>query len=249
MARLSARLRPHPRRPVSEPDRAIPALRLSDVSVTLGGHEALAGVSLALDQTRIGVIGLNGSGKSTFARLLNGLATATSGSVSVLGLDPAREAREVRRAVGFIFSNPDAQIIAPTVAEDIAFSLRGRGLSRAEIARRVAQALPRFGLDARADAPAHDLSGGQKQLLALCSVLIGGPRLVVADEPTALLDAVNRRVVSDHLFSAAVPRLVLVTHDMRLAARCEVVLRFENGRLHESGEPAAVIARYESDHA
>ena len=116
------------------------SILLDTVCVRLGERLALEGVSLRLDQQRIAVIGANGSGKSTFARLLGGLVTAESGTVSVLGLDPSRQARELRRRVGVIFSNPDAQIIMPTVAEDVAFSLRGDRLPRAEVAHRVAAA-------------------------------------------------------------------------------------------------------------
>lgn len=224
-----------------------PEIVFEAVSVDFAGRPALHEVSVVLDQRRIGVIGANGSGKSTFARMLNGLVTATAGRVRVHGLDPARQAKQLRRQVGFIFSNPDAQIVMPTVAEDVAFSLRGRGLSRTEVDDRVASVLDAFGLAPHAAAPAHSLSGGQKQLLALSSILIGEPDLLVADEPTALLDASNTRRIGGHLLDELRQQLVLVTHDLRLAARCDVVLRFEGGRLVEHGEPAAVIARYERE--
>jgi len=230
------------------------SILLDTVCVRLGERLALEGVSLHLDQQRIAVIGANGSGKSTFARLLGGLVTAESGTVSVLGLDPARQARELRRRVGVIFSNPDAQIIMPTVAEDVAFSLRGDRLPRAEVARRVAAALEEFGLDELADRAAHDLSGGQKQLLALCGAMIRRPALVIADEPTAYLDARNSRLIARHLLGEAsagttastAHRLVLVTHDLALAARCDVAVLFDDGRLVAAGAPGDVIDRYET---
>jgi len=220
---------------------------LDDVSVRLGERLALEGVSLRLDQQRIAVIGANGSGKSTFARLLGGLVAAESGTVSVLGLNPARQARELRRRVGFIFSNPDAQIIMPTVAEDVAFSLRGDRLPKAHAAERVSAALEEFGLVELADRAAHDLSGGQKQLLALCGAMIRRPELVIADEPTAYLDARNSRLIAEHLLGEANPhRLVLVTHDLALAARCDVAVLFDDGRLTAAGAPHDVIDRYET---
>ena len=230
------------------------SILLDTVCVRLGERLALEGVSLRLDQQRIAVIGANGSGKSTFARLLGGLVTAESGTVSVLGLDPARQARELRRRVGVIFSNPDAQIIMPTVAEDVAFSLRGDRLPRTEVAHRVAAALEEFGLDELADRAAHDLSGGQKQLLALCGAMIRRPALVIADEPTAYLDARNSRLIAGHLLGEASPgstastahRLVLVTHDLALAARCDVAVLFDDGRLVAAGAPGDVIDRYET---
>ncbi|PPF80321.1 ABC transporter ATP-binding protein [Subtercola sp. Z020] len=221
-------------------------LTLTHASVHLGDQLALDDVSVNLDQPRIAVIGSNGSGKSTFARLLGGLVTASAGTVSVHGLDPTRQSTEFRRAVGFIFSNPDAQIIMPTVAEDAAFSLRADRLRKAESAARVTAALERFGLADLADRPAHDLSGGQKQLLALCGALIREPRLVIADEPTAYLDARNSRLIADHLLGDASRQLVLVTHDLALAACCDVAVLFEGGRMIASGHPTEIIGRYES---
>ncbi|HWH97158.1 MAG TPA: ABC transporter ATP-binding protein [Pseudolysinimonas sp.] len=220
-------------------------ISLDSVGVDLGGRRVLDDVSVTLDQRRIAVIGSNGSGKSTFARLLNGLVTANSGSVTVHGLDPARDGTAVRRRVGFVFSNPDAQIIMPTVAEDVAFSLRGRGLDRDSSAARVTATLETFGLTTLAHHAAQSLSSGQKQLLALAAILVAEPDLVIADEPTALLDLVNARQISRHLLEEMSPQLVLVTHDLRLAARCDIVLRFDEGRLADVGEPARIIADYE----
>jgi biotin transport system ATP-binding protein len=232
------------------------AILLDAVSVRLGDELALNDVSLRLDQQRIAVIGANGSGKSTFARLLGGLVSAESGTVSVLGLDPAKQAKELRRNVGVIFSNPDAQIIMPTVVEDVAFSLRGERLPKVDVAQRVTAALEEFGLAELADRAAHDLSGGQKQLLALCGALIRQPALIIADEPTAYLDARNSRIIAGHLLGDASPtasvgtasahRLVLVTHDLALAARCDVAVLFEDGQLVAAGAPADVIDRYEA---
>ncbi len=226
-----------------------PSIAFDAVSVEFAERTALRDVSVMLTERRIAVIGSNGSGKSTFARMLNGLVAPSSGAVRVHGLDTVRDAKQLRRRVGFIFSNPDAQIVMPTVAEDIAFSLRGQGLPRSEVADRVALTLATYGLAALADAPAHTLSGGQKQLLALGAILIREPDLVVADEPTALLDAANTRRIGNHLLDELPQQLVLVTHDMRLAARCDIVLRFDQGRMLECGDPRDVIAHYEREHA
>ncbi|PSL39130.1 biotin transport system ATP-binding protein [Labedella gwakjiensis] len=221
-------------------------IRLESVNVRLGDVDVLREVSTDLDARTVAVIGENGSGKSTFARLLGGLVKRTSGSLSVLGLDPDRRAAELRRRVAIVFSNPDAQIIMPTVAEDVAFSLRGEKLSRAERAERVDAALVRFGLSELAARSSHDLSGGQKQLLALCGAFVRRPELVIADEPTAYLDARNARRIADHLFEESGHRLVLVTHDLGLAARCDAAVLFDAGRIAVVGEPAAVIAEYET---
>ncbi|MEY9952523.1 energy-coupling factor ABC transporter ATP-binding protein [Leifsonia sp. EB34] len=221
------------------------ALHLDGVAVRLGEVDALRDVTLDLDGRTIAVIGENGSGKSTFARLLGGLVPASGGELRVLGLDPDRHAAELRRRIAIVFSNPDAQIIMPTVAEDVAFSLRADRLGREATAARVDEALDRFGLTDLADRPSHDLSGGQKQLLALCGAFVRRPELVIADEPTAYLDARNARRVSDHLLEDAGHRLVLVTHDLALAARCDTVVLFAGGTAVAVGEPGDVVAAYE----
>jgi biotin transport system ATP-binding protein len=223
-----------------------PGIALQGVHVRLGDTDVLRDVTLSLDARTIAVVGENGSGKSTLARLLSGLVAAGDGTVRVLGLDPVRQAAELRRRVAVIFSNPDAQIVMPTVAEDVAFSLRTEKLPRAEKADRVAAALDRFGLAELADRSSHDLSGGQKQLLALCGAFVRRPDLVVADEPTAYLDARNARRVADHLLADATHRLVLVTHDLGLAQRCETAVLVQDGTVTEVGDPARVIATYEA---
>ena len=203
----------------------------------------LRDVDVSLDERRVAVVGANGSGKSTFARLLNGLVLPTTGTVRVDGLDTRRDARAVRRRVGFCFTNPDAQIVMPTVREDVAFGLRRRDLARGEAARRVGAALDRFGLAGHADHPAHLLSGGQKQLLALASVLVTEPDVLVLDEPTTLLDLRNTRMIAA-LLETLDQQVVLVTHDLDLAATYERVLVFHEGALVHDGAPAPAIAHY-----
>jgi len=217
-------------------------LELDAVDVRLGDAHVLRELTLSLDARTTAIIGENGSGKSTIARLVGGLVRATSGTVRVLGLDPVREAAELRRRVAVVFSNPDAQIVMPTVAEDVAFSLPGRHASRSE---RVAAALDHFGLSALAEHSSHELSGGQKQLLALCGAFVREPELVIADEPTAYLDARNARRVADHLFADRGHRLLLVTHDLDLPRRCERAVFMAGGRAVAVGDPADVVAEYE----
>ena len=224
-------------------------IALDGVRVDLDGRRILDDLSVRVQASRIAVIGPNGSGKSTFARLLNGLVAPTAGTVRVHGLNVASQTRRVRERVGFVFTNPDAQILMPTVAEDVRFSLRGSGLARAEIAERAMAVLRAHGLDGHADAPAASLSGGEKQLLALAAVLVREPRLVVADEPTTLLDLGNARRIGDLLIETLPAQLVLLTHDLGLAARCDVALRFRDGRLVEQGDPADVVAHYRAEAA
>lgn len=220
-------------------------LRCDRVVARLGDREVLRDVTLDLDARTTAIIGDNGSGKSTFARLIAGLVRRTSGELAVLGLDPERDAADLRRRVALVLSNPDVQIIMPTVAEDVALSLRPLRLAHEERNRRVAAVLERFGLDALADRPAHDLSGGQKQLLALAGAFVRAPDLVVADEPTAFLDARNARTVADHLLADTGHALVVVTHDLALARRCERAVLFEDGGVVASGIAADVVGRYE----
>ncbi|MDQ1203976.1 energy-coupling factor ABC transporter ATP-binding protein [Microbacterium sp. SORGH_AS_0862] len=220
------------------------AIRLERLGVGLGDTEVLRDLDLDLDARTVAVVGDNGSGKSTLARVVGGLVAPSAGTARVLRLDPVRDASELRRRVAIVFSNPDAQIVMPTVAEDVAFSLRGDRMSRVERAERVADALTRFGLAELGDRSAHDLSGGQKQLLALCGAFVRGPELVVADEPTAYLDGRNARIVADHLLADTGHRLLLVTHDLALAERCEAAVHVAEGRVVAVGEARDVVRSY-----
>jgi biotin transport system ATP-binding protein len=208
-----------------------------------GEREVLSGVTLALPEKRVAFVGANGSGKSTLARTINGLVLPTSGRVLVDGVDTARRGAEVRRRVGFVFTDPDAQIVMPTVAEDVAFSLRRHGLDREGTQRRVAAVLERFGLAGHADHPCHLLSGGQKQLLALAAVLVTEPQVLVLDEPTTLLDLRNARRIADVV--AGLPQQVLlVTHHLDLLDGFDRVVVVDAGRVVADGPVDAALSAY-----
>jgi len=213
------------------------------VSHTFGERAVLRDIRLQITEHRVGIVGANGSGKSTLARMINGLVTPTEGAVRVRGLDVAKQAREVRRLVGFIFTNPDNQIVMPTVQEDVAFSLRRRGLTPGDVTVRTAAALERFGLSAHADHPAHRLSGGQKQLLALAAVLVGEPVILVADEPTTLLDARNARRMGE-LMRELTQQLIVVTHHVELLDDFDRVLVLDEGRVVADDVPARALEEY-----
>lgn len=221
------------------------SISFENVSHGYGERRVLHDLTLELREQRVGIVGANGSGKSTLARMINGLVTPDTGRVLVNGLDVSKKGREVRRQVGFVFTNPDNQIVMPTVAEDVAFSLRRRGLSKPEVAETVAATLERFGLAGHADHAAHRLSGGQKQLLALASVLVTEPAIVVADEPTTLLDARNARIISEMLTSLD-QQVVVVTHQLELLAGFDRVIVIEEGRVIGDDAPDAAIERYRS---
>jgi len=214
------------------------------ISHRFGATTVLDRIDLELTEARIGLVGANGSGKSTLARMVNGLITPTAGRVSVDGVDPVRDGRTVRRRVGFVFTNPDSQIVMPTVAEDVAFSLRRSGLDRPAVTRRVTETLARFGLAGLADHPTHLLSGGQKQLLAVAAVLVTEPAVLVADEPTTLLDLRNARMMTE-LFATLPQQLLLVTHQIELLTDFDRVVVLERGRVAADGSPARALATYQ----
>ena len=168
---------------------------------------------------------------------------AERGSASPAQLDTRRDGPAVRRAVGFVFTDPAAQLIMPTVLEDVALSLRRSHRDRRERTAAALSALERFGLAHLAERSVHTLSGGQKQMLAIATVLATGPAVLVADEPTTLLDLRNSRLVGELLMSLP-QQVIVVTHDLELAARADRTIVVEAGRVAFDGDPAAAIAHY-----
>ncbi|MGA9871270.1 MAG: ABC transporter ATP-binding protein [Rhodococcus sp. (in: high G+C Gram-positive bacteria)] len=218
-------------------------IMFESVRHSFGEREVLRGIDLRITERRVGIIGSNGSGKSTLARTINGLLAPTSGTVTVDGVDPVKKGSQVRKKVGFVFTDPDTQIVMPTVAEDLAFSLRRSRLSKQEIAERVQDILVRFRLDGHAEHPAHLLSGGQKQLLAIGAVLIRRPEVVIADEPTTLLDLRNARVVAEALDSID-QQVIVVTHQLALLDSFERVVVVDDGRVAFDGTPEDAVPAY-----
>ncbi len=208
-----------------------------------GEVRVLEETTLSLDERRVALIGANGSGKSTLARLVNGLVEATTGRVLVDGLDPSRDGREVRRRVGFVFTDPAAQLVMPTAAEDVALSLRRTHPDKVLRRRAALDLLEEAGLGGLGDRSVHALSGGQRQLLALTGVLAAAPSILVADEPTTLLDLANTRRIADVLFGLD-QQLLLVTHDLDLAQRCDRAVVMDRGRVVFDGPAAEAVERY-----
>lgn len=218
-------------------------IRFAGVGHSYGDRTVLTDVDLTLAERRVGIVGVNGGGKSTLARMINGLVVPSTGTVTVDGLDTRRKGAQVRRRVGFCFTDPDTQIVMPTVAEDVDFSLRRSGMDKEERRRRVDRVLETFGLADHADHPCHLLSGGQKQLLALAAVLVLEPAVVVADEPTTLLDLRNRRLVAE-TFAALEQQLIVVTHDLDLVADFDRVLVVDGGRVVIDDSPGPALTGY-----
>jgi len=218
-------------------------IRLDSVSHSYGERQVLNEITLDLTEHRIGIVGGNGSGKSTLARLCNGLVLPTKGRVSVCGHDTARELKEVRRLVGFVFQDPDLQIIMPTVGEDLAFSLRPARLPSGEVEARVDLWLEKYGLSGHKDHPAHLLSGGQKQLLAIAAILITDPQILIFDEPTTLLDLKNTRRIME-VVSGLDQQVVVVTHDLEFLADFDRVVVLDQGRVVTDDTPGPALTAY-----
>ena len=209
-------------------------LVLDDISLTVRRGEFLA------------VLGHNGSGKSTLAKHFNAILLPQQGRVVVEGMDTAEEEKlyDIRQTVGMVFQNPDNQIVATIVEEDVAFALENMGVPPAEIRQRVDDALRSVGMyEYREHAP-HQLSGGQKQRIAIAGVIAMRPRCIVLDEPTAMLDPRGRAEVMktlrelnrDHGITIA-----LITHYMDEAAQCDRVVVVDGGKLLMEGTPREVF--------
>lgn len=212
---------------------------------------ALEDVTLSIEEGSFtAVLGHNGSGKSTFAKHLNAILLPSGGKVYVDGIDTADESRlfDIRKTAGMVFQNPDNQIVANVVEEDVAFACENMGLPPEEIRRRVDESLAAVGMSDHAKSAPHLLSGGQKQRVAIAGILAMQPRCIVMDEPTAMLDPSGRAEVM-----AAIQRLnrkmgvtvVLITHHMDEAAAAQRVIVMKQGRVALDGTPRQIFSQVE----
>jgi biotin transport system ATP-binding protein len=222
-------------------------IRYDKVEVRFEGRMVIHPLTVTLTERRIGIIGLNGSGKTTFARMINGLVKPSSGRVAVNGFDTVANEDDARSQSGFIFQNPQNQIILPILREDIGLGLKSRRMAKTEVATAVDAILARFGIAHLADRRAHELSGGELQLAALASVLVTEPRILVMDEPTNQLDLRNRNLV-ERTIHALPEDVIVISHDLDLIAGFDRVLMFHEGRIEADGAPAEVIGRYRGLH-
>ena len=220
-------------------------ISVQSISHSFGDWIALRNISLELTEKRIAIIGANGGGKSTLARMLNGLLLPEQGKVLVNGIDTKLNPIEARRNVGFIFSDADSQIIMPTVQEDVALGLRWKKLKKETVKAEVMQILKRFNLHRHADHPAHSLSGGQKQMLALASVLVTDPKILICDEPTTLLDFHNVKVFVKTIQSLE-QQVILLTHQLEIIEDFDRVLVVDQGQIYFDGKPAEAVQKYKA---
>lgn len=216
------------------------SLRILDLALQLGGKDILNGISFSSTEPRIGIVGRNGSGKTSLARLIAGLISPTSGQVTVCGIDPAGDRRAAIRSVGILFQNPDHQIIFPTVEEEIAFGLLQLGQSKSEAAQGTRAMLRRFDKEHWAKAAIHLLSQGQKQLVCLMAVLAMDPRVIVLDEPFSGLDIPTRMQLERYLDGVRAT-LVHISHQPAVLAGYDRVIWLDQGRVQMDGDAAPVL--------
>ena len=205
------------------------------------------------DGSFVAILGSNGCGKSTLAKHFNSILLPCGGKVMVCGMDTADEERlmAVRRSVGMVFQNPDNQIVANVVEEDVAFGPENLGISSAEIRRRVDNALQQVGMSEYAQHAPHLLSGGQKQRVAIAGIIAMEPKCIVLDEPTAMLDPRGRREVIDTITKLNREKkitVVLITHHMDEAAKAQRVVVLHKGKVAADGAPKEVFSQVELLH-
>ena len=209
--------------------------------------QALNSVSLSINEGEfVAILGHNGSGKSTLAKHLNGILIATEGNVFVNGINTRDEEKifELRSQVGMVFQNPDNQIVATIVEEDVAFALENLGVEPKEIRERVDKALKSVGMYEHRLHQPHKLSGGQKQRVAIAGVVAMEPKCIVLDEPTAMLDPKGREQVMDTIVRLAREQgitVVLITHFMEEAALCDRVIVMNDGEVYADASPKEVF--------
>ena len=231
-------------------------IKAENVSFAYTGAEGVAprvlnGVTLDIEAgSFVAVLGHNGCGKSTLAKHFNAILLPSGGKVYVDGMDTTDEERtlDIRRTVGMVFQNPDNQIVASIVEEDVAFAPENLGVEPAEIRRRVDEALAAVDMSAYDQHAPHLLSGGQKQRVAIAGVIAMRPRCIVLDEPTAMLDPIGREEVIDTIqklnreFGVTV---VLITHHMDEAARADRLIVMDQGQVIADGAPRTVFQNVE----
>ena len=220
-----------------------PIIDVKNLRVTRQGRDVLHGLNLRLTERRIGMVGRNGSGKSTLARCLCGLQEKSAGTVTIAGVDVAKDRRGALDAVGILFQNPDHQIIFPTVIEEISFGLRQQGQGKADAARTALDWLKDFQRTHWADRSVATLSQGQRHLVCLISVLAMRPKAILLDEPFAGLDIPTTQQLQAILADLE-QTLIHITHDETTLAGYDRVIWLESGAVHMDGSPNQVLPAY-----
>ena len=220
-------------------------IQFENVSLNLNAREVLKGVSLDIQEQRVGVIGRNGSGKTSFARLLCGLLAPSSGRVRVNGNDLFKHRAAALKTVGILFQNPDHQIIFPTVLEELSFGLTQQGQRKAEAMQNATKILQQFDRLDWAERTIATLSQGQRHLVCLLSVLAMAPPLLVLDEPFAGLDLPTKTYLQNLLYGLD-QSVLHITHDLQALAEYERVIWLEKGQVAGDGLPKNIIPAFEN---
>lgn len=220
-------------------------IQFENVSLSLNARELLKGVSLDIQEQRVGVIGRNGSGKTSFARLLCGLLAPSSGRVRVNGNDLFKNRAAALKTVGILFQNPDHQIIFPTVLEELSFGLTQQGQRKAEAMQNATKILQQFDRLDWAERTIATLSQGQRHLVCLLSVLAMAPPLLVLDEPFAGLDLPTKTYLQNLLYGLD-QSVLHITHDLQALAEYERVIWLEKGQVAGDGLPKNIIPAFEN---
>ena len=220
-------------------------IQFENVSLSLNARELLKGVSLDIQEQRVGVIGRNGSGKTSFARLLCGLLAPSSGRVQVNGNDLFKHRAAALKTVGILFQNPDHQIIFPTVLEELSFGLTQQGQRKAEAMQNATKILQQFDRRDWAERTIATLSQGQRHLVCLLSVLAMAPPLLVLDEPFAGLDLPTKTYLQNLLYGLD-QSVLHITHDLQALAEYERVIWLEKGQVAGDGLPKNIIPAFEN---
>ncbi len=222
------------------------AVEFEKVRLVRDGRVILDDITLSLTEPRVGIIGRNGSGKTSLLRVMAGLQSPDAGSVQVNGIDVARDRAAAIRTLGVVFQNPDHQIIFPTVEEELSFGLIQLGTDRKTARARARALLSQHGLADWATRSTQALSQGQRQYLCLLSVIAMEPAVILLDEPFTALDLLTRTQLYRSLFALA-PRLVMITHDTRILEGFDRVIWLDEGRIREDGPAAAVIESFTAE--
>lgn len=221
-------------------------IEFESVSYAKGGREIIAPLSLSLTEQRVGVVGRNGSGKSTFARLMAGLIAPDSGTIRVCGVDVWKDRKDAVGVIGVLFQNPDHQILFPTVQEELAFGLRQLGQDKSAATAGAHAVLERFGRGDWAERTTHGLSQGQRHLVCLMAVLAMAPRVIVLDEPFAGLDLPTRMHLGRELDGLS-QTVVQITHQTETLRDYDRVLWIDAGRIAADGPPEQVLPCFEAE--
>jgi biotin transport system ATP-binding protein len=218
-------------------------IEFKNVTVSLDDRLVLSNLNLTLREGRIGVIGSNGSGKSTLVRLINGLVQPSAGVVHVDDLSVTQDSRALRRRVGFVFQNPENQLVLPIVGEDLLWGLDAKAFSLVQREQKVRAVLGSLDLLDLLPRSVHTLSGGEKQLVALAGVLVSEPELIIFDEPTTQLDLRMRNRLVD-IIDQLPQQAIIVSHDLPLVERMDRVLVIDRGTVAFDGNPQDAVAWY-----